>query len=53
MGIEPTSEAWEASVLPPNYARSLFYVSSVILKRKELFYASLHSLRLLHGECVR
>jgi hypothetical protein len=29
MGIEPTSEAWEASILPLNYARSargtLFY----------------------------
>ena len=24
MGIEPTSEAWEAPVLPLNYARSLF-----------------------------
>ena len=23
MGIEPTSEAWEASILPLNYARSL------------------------------
>ena len=23
MGIEPTSEAWEAPVLPLNYARSL------------------------------
>ncbi len=22
MGIEPTSEAWEASILPLNYARS-------------------------------
>ena len=24
MGIEPTSEAWEAPILPLNYARSLF-----------------------------
>ena len=24
MGIEPTSEAWEASILPLNYARSVF-----------------------------
>ena len=24
--IEPTSESWEASVLPPNYARSLFLI---------------------------
>ncbi len=23
MGIEPTSEAWEAPILPLNYARSL------------------------------
>ena len=23
MGIEPTSEAWEASILPLNYARSV------------------------------
>ena len=23
MGIEPTSETWEASVLPLNYARSI------------------------------
>ncbi len=23
MGIEPTSEAWEASILPLNYARAL------------------------------
>jgi hypothetical protein len=23
MGIEPTSEAWEASILPLNYARPL------------------------------
>jgi hypothetical protein len=23
MGIEPTSEAWEASILPLNYARSI------------------------------
>jgi hypothetical protein len=26
MGIEPTSEAWEAPVLPLNYARSLFLI---------------------------
>src|SRR6266481_4204538 len=26
MGIEPTSEAWEASVLSLNYARSLFLI---------------------------
>ena len=26
MGIEPTSEAWEAPVLPLNYARSLFNI---------------------------
>jgi hypothetical protein len=24
MGIEPTSEAWEASILPLNYARSVW-----------------------------
>jgi hypothetical protein len=24
MGIEPTSEAWEAAILPLNYARSSF-----------------------------
>ena len=24
MGIEPTSEAWEAPILPLNYARSVF-----------------------------
>src|SRR5262249_45706044 len=29
--IEPTSEAWEASILPLNYPRWLFYVGSVIL----------------------
>ena len=30
MGIEPTSEAWEASILPLNYARSgvLLYLRS-------------------------
>jgi hypothetical protein len=26
MGIEPTSEAWEAPVLPLNYARSIFLI---------------------------
>ncbi len=26
MGIEPTSEAWEAPILPLNYARSLFLI---------------------------
>jgi hypothetical protein len=26
MGIEPTSEAWEAPVLPLNYARSMFLI---------------------------
>jgi hypothetical protein len=30
MGIEPTSEAWEAPVLPLNYARSFFLLYSVI-----------------------
>ena len=28
MGIEPTSEAWEASILPLNYARSVTTLSS-------------------------
>ncbi len=30
MGIEPTSEAWEAPVLPLNYARSLFLILLLI-----------------------
>lgn len=29
MGIEPTSEAWEASILPLNYARSF---SAIVLR---------------------
>jgi hypothetical protein len=33
MGIEPTSEAWEAPILPLNYARSLF----PIVRRTLLF----------------
>ena len=31
MGIEPTSEAWEASILPLNYARDYLYYLSIIL----------------------
>ena len=26
MGIEPTSETWEAPILPLNYTRSLFLI---------------------------
>ncbi len=36
MGIEPTSEAWEASVLPLNYARIGWIIPSrpALVKRK-------------------
>lgn len=27
MGIEPTTEAWEAAILPLNYIRKYFYFS--------------------------
>ncbi|GEM_PF-1411020 len=39
MGIEPTSEAWEASILPLNYARSLarsrLYTTQVAFETSE------------------
>jgi hypothetical protein len=47
MGIEPTSRAWEAPILPLNYARSRLTLpnpadscknSSLILKRIFLMY---------------
>lgn len=31
MGIEPTLEAWEASVLPLNYTRKRRYSTKIIL----------------------
>jgi hypothetical protein len=40
--IEPTSEAWEASVLPLNYVRSLF-----LIVLAELFVGPV--VRLIHG----
>ena len=30
MGIEPTSEAWEASILPLYDARSAFFVVTIL-----------------------
>ncbi len=44
MGIEPTSEAWEAPVLPLNYARSLFQLNA----GNGLFVQRLQSLTRLH-----
>jgi hypothetical protein len=35
MGIEPTSEAWEASILPLNYARSgdtIYFTCEVVAR---------------------
>jgi hypothetical protein len=45
MGIEPTSEAWEAPILPLNYARSLF----PILPRNLLSVQRFQSLTRLHA----
>jgi hypothetical protein len=36
MGIEPTSEAWEASILPLNYARSDCSTNDSTTPRKRL-----------------
>ena len=36
MGIEPTSEAWEASILPLNYARPLHKRNDSITLRNRL-----------------
>ncbi len=30
MGVEPTSTAWEAVVLPMNYGRESFYILSTL-----------------------
>ena len=42
MGIEPTSEAWEASILPLNYARVfnnfILALSSRMLQKLFSFY---------------
>ena len=36
MGIEPTSSAWEAEVLPLNYTRQMLYCSeSTVMRRSE------------------
>ena len=32
MGIEPTSKAWEAFVLPMNYARECFSICTMKIK---------------------
>ncbi len=35
MGIEPTSEAWEASILPLNYARPQLTLSNPLASCKD------------------
>ena len=41
MGIEPTSSAWEAEVLPLNYTRQMLYCSeSTVMRRSEKIYQS-------------
>lgn len=36
MGIEPTPQAWEAYVLPLNYARINYYYDKISLKKIQL-----------------
>jgi hypothetical protein len=53
MGIEPTSEAWEASILPLNYARPSSERSDYITLcngLKFLLFAS--SLRIVWGDAL-
>lgn len=35
MGVEPTSEAWEASILPMNYSRICYVVLYSVAQTKE------------------
>lgn len=38
MGIGPTLQAWEAYVLPLNYARANYYYNKISLEKIQLIY---------------
>ncbi len=47
MGIEPTSSAWKAEVLPLNYTRSVRHLFPAILAGRSVNYTRFVGFRLL------